>query len=57
MTKEQEKYIKARNDALEAAKSFNELSLQQRAQLAKELIGTETFAVICNMMRQHLMTR
>lgn len=57
MTKEQEKYIKARNDALEAAKSFNELSLQQREQLAKELIGAETFAVICNMMRQHLMTR
>ena len=57
MTKEQEKYIKARNDALEAAKSFNELSLQQREQLAKELIGAETFAVICNMMRQHLKSR
>lgn len=53
MTQEQEKYIEAKHDALKAAKSFNELTLQQREQLAKELLGAEVFAAMCKMMRQY----
>lgn len=53
MTQEQEKYMEAKHDALKAAKSFNELTPQQREQLAKELLGAEVFAAMCNMIRQY----
>lgn len=53
MTQEQEKYMEAKHDAPKAAKSFNELTPQQREQLAKELLGAEVFAAMCNMMRQY----
>lgn len=54
MTEEQKKYFDAKKDAIQAAKSFNELTPQQKEQLAKELLGAEVFRRMCNMMRQYL---
>lgn len=53
MTEEQKKYFDAKKDAIQAAKSFSELTPQQKEQLAKELLGTEAFIRMCNIMRKY----
>lgn len=53
MTYEQKKYMEAKNDILKAAKSINDLTPQQRMQLAQEVFGTEIVVNMCNMMRQY----
>ena len=44
MTEQEEKYVKARKDLLEAAKSLNELTQQQQYDLAQELFGSAMVA-------------
>jgi hypothetical protein len=53
MTYDQQKYNKAKQDFLKAAKSFNDLNPQQRQQLAEELIGTEIAIDMYNIMQQY----
>lgn len=48
-----DKYAKAQQDIIQALNSISELEPWQREQLAKELLGTETTAALCNMMRQY----
>jgi hypothetical protein len=52
MTYDQQKYLEAKNDILKAAKSINDLTPQQRVQMAQELFGTEVVVNMCKMMRQ-----
>ena len=40
MSEEEKKYLKAKEDILQAAKSFSDLSPQWQAQLSKELYET-----------------
>ena len=53
MSEEEKKYVDARNDILKAMKSIEDLNPQQREQLAKELLGIETFTAICKIMMQY----
>ena len=53
MTEEQEKYLKAEHDIIEAKKSFNELNDLQKEALIKNIIGYETFNSLYNMMQKY----
>lgn len=53
MSEEEKKYVDARDDILKAMKSIEDLNPQQREQLAKELLGIETFTAICKIMMQY----
>ena len=53
MSEEEKKYVDARDDTLKAMKSIEDLNPQQREQLAKELLGIETFTAICKIMMQY----
>ncbi len=47
------KYEKAKKDLFQAMKSMQELTPQQRDQLAKEVFGLEAAAYIQRMMKQN----
>ena len=53
MTEEEEKYLKAEHDIIEAIKSFDELNDVQKELLIKNVIGCETFNSLCNMMKKY----
>lgn len=53
MDKQQEKYDKAKEDILKAAKSISELTQQERVQLAQELFGVATVAELYRMLQLH----
>ena len=46
-------YEKAKQDVLQAAKSIDELTPQQRKQLAKDLFGASTVLTMYHLMRQY----
>ena len=46
-------YEKAKQDVLQAAKSIDELTPQQREQLAKDLFGVSTVLTMYHLMRQY----
>ena len=46
-------YEKAKQDVLQAAKSIDELTPQQREQLAKDLFGASTVLTMYHLMRQY----
>ena len=48
------KYLKAKEDILQAAKSFSELSPQWQAQLSKELLEAAKVLAMHQIMQQHL---
>lgn len=50
---EEEKYINAKNDVLKAIKSIKDLTPQQQATLAKELLSIEMTYNLYNMMQQY----
>lgn len=45
-----DKYEKAKQDIIQAKKSFDELTSQQQEQLVKEVFGAEAVAQICTTM-------
>ena len=47
-----DRYEKAKKDVIQAMKSMQELTSQQRDQLAKELFGLEAVAYIQRMMQR-----
>lgn len=47
-----DKYAKAKEDVIQAMKSMQELTSQQRDQLVKELFGPEAVAYIQRMMQR-----
>lgn len=53
MTEEEKKYVDAKNDILKALKSINELTPQQRQQLAKELLCADAFITAYNTMQHY----
>ena len=53
MTEEEEKYLKAEHDIIEAIKSFDELNDVQKELLIKNVIRCETFNSLCNMMQKY----
>lgn len=46
-------YEKAKQDVLQAAKSIDELTPQQREQLVKDLFGASTVLTMYHLMRQY----
>ena len=46
-------YEKAKQDVLQAAKSIDELTPQQREQLARELFGGKAVITMCHIMQQY----
>ena len=54
MTEEEEKYLKAEHDIIEAIKSFDELNDVQKELLIKNVIGRESFNSLCNMMQKYV---
>ena len=46
-------YEKAKQDVLQAAKSIDELTPQQREQLARELFGVKAVITMCHIMQQY----
>ena len=53
MSEEEKKYLKAKEDILQAVKSYSDLSPQWQAQLSKELYETAKFLAMHQVMRQH----
>ena len=47
-----DKYVKARDDVIQAANSLKELTPQQRKKLAEELFGNEVVTQMVNIMQQ-----
>ena len=47
------KYDKAKQDVLQAAKSIDELTPQQREQLVKDLFGASTVLTMYHLMLQY----
>ena len=54
MSEEEKKYQKAKEDFLQAAKSFSDLSPQWQAQLSKELYETAKVLAMCQILRRNL---
>ena len=54
MSEEEKKYLKAKEDILQAAKSFSDLSPQCQAQLSKELYETAKVLAMHQIMQRHL---
>ena len=48
-----DKYEKAKQDLLEAKKSFGELSSDQQWQLIYDLFGAESVATLCQAMQKY----
>ncbi len=49
-----DKYIKAKQDLLQALKSYGELTTQQKECLIKEFIGVTNMTAVYNLLKQHL---
>ena len=54
MSEEEKKYLEAKEDILQAAKSFSDLSPQWQAQLSKELLETAKVLAMHQIMQRHL---
>ena len=54
MSEEEKKYLKAKEDILQAEKSFSDLSPQWQAQLSKELYETAKVLAMHQIMQRHL---
>lgn len=54
MSEEEKKYLKAKEDILQAAKSFSDLSPQRQAQLSKELLEAAKVLAMHQIMQRHL---
>lgn len=54
MSEEEKKYRKAKEDILQAAKSFSDLSPQWQEQLSKELYEAAKVLAMHQIMRQYL---
>ena len=54
MSEEEKKYLKAKEDILQASKSFSDLSLQWQEQLSKELYETAKVLAMYQIMQRHL---
>ena len=48
-----EKYEKAKQDLLQALKSYGDLSPTEKESLMKEFFGVANFAAVCNMLKQY----
>lgn len=48
-----DKYEKARQDLLQALKSYGDLSPTEKESLMKEFFGVANVATVCNMLKQH----
>lgn len=48
-----DKYLKAKQDLLQAFSSFNELSLEQKRQLATELVGAQKAILLEKILIQY----
>ena len=48
-----DKYKKARQDLLQALKSYDDLSPVEKESLMKEFFGAANVAAVCNMLKQH----
>ena len=48
-----EKYEKAKQDLLQALKSYDELTLDQKERLMQEFFGVANVAAVCNMLKQY----
>lgn len=54
MSEEEKKYLKAKEDILQAAKSFSDLSPQWQEQLSKELYEAAKVLAMCQILRRSL---
>ena len=54
MSEEEKKYLKAKKDILQAAKSFSDLSPQWQGKLSKELYETAKVIAMYQIMQRHL---
>ena len=54
MSEEEKKYLKAKEDILQAVKSFSDLSPQRQAQLSKELLEAAKILAMHQIMQRHL---
>ncbi len=48
-----DKYEKARQDLLQALKSYGDLSPTEKESLMKEFFGVANVAAVCNMLKQY----
>lgn len=48
-----DKYEKARQDLLQALKSYDDLSPTEKESLMKEFFGVANVAAVCNMLKQY----
>jgi hypothetical protein len=53
MSEEEKKYLKAKEDILQAAKSFSDLSPQWHEQLSKELFETAKVLAMYQMLKHY----
>ena len=49
-----DKYEKAKQDLLQALKSYGELTSQEKECLMQEFFGVANVATVCNMLKQYL---
>ena len=49
-----DKYEKAKQDLLQALKSYGELTPQEKECLMQEFFGVANVATVCNMLKQYL---
>ena len=54
MSEEEKKYLKAKEDIMQAAKSFSDLSPQWQEQLSTELYETAKVLAMHQIMQRHL---
>ena len=54
LSEEEKKYLKAKEDILQAAKSFSDLSPQRQAQLSKELLEAAKVLAMHQIMQRYL---
>ena len=53
MSEEEKKYLKAKEDILQAAKSISELTEQQQEQLVKDLFGATAVVTMYRIMQPY----
>ena len=53
-TEPTDKYEKAKQDLLQALKSYGELTSQEKECLMQEFFGVANVATVCNMLKQYL---
>ena len=54
MSKEERKFLKAKEDILQAARSISELTPQQQEQLIKDLFGATAVVTMYRIMQQYI---